>query len=126
MGGSIEDISKIEGLLLLKQQTAYKKQSILDAFDFCPEDEDQTKRLVDVIDEKIASLNSERYSLTKNRKKIAASLEDNQILFNPDEAERLFREAGVFFGGQLKRDFEQLIAFNKAITEERRLQGRDS
>lgn len=120
LGGTIQDISKIEGLLLLKQQEANKKQAMLDAFDFRNEDKAQTKVVVDEVDERIASLNSERYSLTKNRKKIVASLEESQILFNPDDADRLFREAGVYFEGQLKRDFTQLIAFNKAITEERR------
>ena len=120
LGGSIEDISKIEGILLLKQQEADKKQAMLDAFDFRNEDKAQTKIVVDEIDERIASLNNERYSLTKNRKKIVAALEESQIQFNTDEASRLFREAGVYFEGQLKRDFAQLIAFNKAITEERR------
>jgi uncharacterized protein YydD (DUF2326 family) len=120
LGGSVEDGSKIEGILLLKQQAVDKKQSFLDAFDFRSDDKERTKRLVEEIDEKIAALNVERYSLSKNRKKITASLEESQILFNPEEAAGLFREAGVFFGGQLKRDFEQLIDFNKAITEERR------
>lgn len=120
LGGSIEDISKIEGLLLLKQQEAEKKQRLLDAFDFRAQDKDRTKQLVDEIDERIATLNAERYSLNQNRKKILASLEEDQILFNPDEAQRLFNEAGVLFKGQIKRDFEQLIAFNRAITDERR------
>lgn len=120
LGGSIEDISKIEGLLLLKQKEAEKKQKLLDAFDFRAQDKDHTKQLVDGIDERIASLNAKRYSLNQNRKKILASLEEDQILFNPDEAQRLFAEAGVLFKGQVKKDFEQLIAFNRAITEERR------
>lgn len=120
LGGSIEDISKIEGILLLKQKEAEKKQELLDAFDFRTEDKDSTKQLVDSINERIALLNAERYSLTQNRKKIIASLEEDQILFNPDEAQRLFEEAGVYFKGQIKRDFQQLIEFNRAITEERR------
>lgn len=120
LGGSVEDISKIEGILLLKQQEAEKKQKLLDAFDFRTQDKDRTKQLVDEIDERIAALNAERYSLSYRRKKILASLEEDQILFNPDEAQRLFEEAGVLFPGQIKRDFEQLIAFNRAITEERR------
>jgi uncharacterized protein YydD (DUF2326 family) len=120
LGGSIEDISKIEGILLLKQQEAEKKQKLLDAFDFRVQDRDRTKELVDGIDERIASLNAQRYSLNQNRKKILSSLEEDQILFNPSEAQRLFEEAGVLFPGQIKRDFEQLIAFNRAITEERR------
>ncbi len=120
LGGSIEDISKIEGILLLKQKEAEKKQKLLDAFDFRVQDKDSTKHLVDDIDERIASLNAERYSLNQNRKKIITSLEEDQILFNPDEAQRLFEEAGVLFKGQIKKDFQQLIAFNRAITDERR------
>lgn len=120
LGGSIEDISKIEGILLLKQKEAEKKQKLLDAFDFRTQDKDHTKLLVDEIDERIAALNSERYSLNQNRKKILTSLEEDQILFNPDEAQRLFGEVGVLFKGQIKKDFQQLIAFNREITEERR------
>jgi uncharacterized protein YydD (DUF2326 family) len=120
LGGSIEDISKIEGILLLKQKEAEKKQKLLDAFDFRTHDKDQTKQLVDDIDGRIATLNAERYSLTQNKKKILASLEEDQILFNPDEAQRLFEETGVLFKGQIKKDFQQLIAFNRAITDERR------
>lgn len=120
LGGSIEDISKIEGMLLLKQEEAEKKRRLLDAFDFRAQDKDRTKHLVDEIDERIAALNAERYSLNQTRKKILTSLEEDQILFNPDEARRLFEEAGVLFEGQIKKDFQQLIAFNRAITDERR------
>lgn len=121
LGGSIEDISKIEGILLLKQKDAEKKQKLLDAFDFRTQDKDHTKQLVDDIDERISMLNAERYTLNLNKKKILASLEEDQILFNPDEAQRLFEEAGILFDGQIKKDFQQLIAFNRAITDERRI-----
>ncbi len=120
LGGSIEDISKIEGILLLKQKEVEKKQKLLDAFDFRAQDKDRTKQLVDDVDERIAALNAERYSLNQSKKKIIASLEEDQILFNPDEAQRLFEEVGVLFMGQIKKDFQQLIAFNRAITDERR------
>lgn len=120
LGGSLDDISKIEGLLLLKQQAAEKKQTQIDAFDFRAEDKAKTKRLVEEIDEKIARFNTERYALIKNKKKVTDSLSDSQTLFDSEEARALFLEAGVFFEGQLKKDYDQLIAFNKAITEERR------
>ena len=120
LGGSVEDISKIEGILLLKQEEVEKKQKFLDAFDFRLQDEGQTKQLVDEVDVRIADLNAKRYSLNKANRKIRTSLEDDQILFNPDDAQRLFDEAGVLFQGQIKKDYQQLIAFNRAITEERR------
>ena len=121
LGGSLEDLSKIEGLLLLKQEEAEKKQKLHDDFDFRAQDKDHTVKLVQEVDERIAYLNSKRYSLTHRRKKILASLKDDQILFNPEEAEQIFREAGVLFSGQIKKDFNQLIDFNKAITDERRI-----
>jgi uncharacterized protein YydD (DUF2326 family) len=121
LGGSAEDISKIEGILLLKKQEAEKKQKLLDAFDFRSEDKAQTKQLVSEIDVKIAELNESRYSLNQNKRKISEALEEEQILFNPDEARKLFQEAGILFQGQIQKDFQQLIAFNKAITDERRV-----
>jgi len=120
LGGSVDDISKIEGILQLKKKEAEKKQKLLDAFDFRQQDKARTKEVVEEIDARIAALNSQRYSLSQNRKKIVASLEEDQILFNPDEAQRLFKEAGVLFAGQIMRDYDQLIAFNRALTVERR------
>jgi uncharacterized protein YydD (DUF2326 family) len=119
LGGEIDDSGKIDGILLLKNQEVEKKQQLLDSFDFRTEDKNETKILVDKVDERIAELNARRYSLMLNRKKVVASLEEDQILFNPDDAHALFGEAGVVFDGQIKKDFQQLISFNKAITEER-------
>lgn len=119
MGGDFEDASKIDGILLLKRQEVDKKQQLLDAFDFRTHDKADTKQVVDQVDERIATLNARRYSLMQNRKKIIASLEEDQILFDPEDAGAIFQEAGILFAGQVKKDFQQLIAFNKAITEER-------
>jgi len=121
LGGSVEDISKIEGILLLKQKDAERKQTVLDEFDFRIPDKDGLRALVEEVDAAIAETVARRYSLNQNRKKITTSLEDDQILFDPEEASRLFRDAGVLFSGQIKKDFEQLIKFNKEIIEERRI-----
>lgn len=120
LGGEIEDASKIDGILLLKRQDVEKKQKFLDEFDFRSQDKEATRQIVNYLDEEISVLNARRYSLMQSRKKISASLEEDEILFNPDDAEELFKEAGVLFSGQIKKDFTQLIAFNKAITDERR------
>lgn len=119
LGGEVQDVGKIDGILILKRQEAEKKQTLLDAFDFRKQEKAQSQALVDDLDVKIADLNSRRYSLLFNQKKVKAALEEGQILFDPNEAEKLFKEAGILFRGQVKKDFEQLIEFNKAITEER-------
>lgn len=120
LGGTVVDAGKVEGLLLLKQTEVANKQALLDAFDFRTEDKAETRTLVEEIDQSIARLNGRRYTLQANRKKIELSLKEDQILFDPADARELFGQAGVLFEGQIKKDFEQLIAFNKAITEERR------
>jgi len=115
----LDDPGKIDGILLLKRTENEKKQRELDAFDFRDQDKETTQRLVDGIDARIAALNEERYYNKQNEKKVLAALAEDKILFDPDDAERLFREAGVAFGGQIKKDFVQLIAFNRSITVER-------
>lgn len=120
LGGTVVDASKIEGMLLLKQKEVTAKQALLDAFDFRAEDKAETRTLVDDIDQTIARLNGRRYTLQANRKKIDLSIKEDQILFSPEEAQELFAQAGVMFEGQIKKDFQQLLTFNRAITEERR------
>ncbi|NUM57502.1 MAG: DUF2326 domain-containing protein [Bdellovibrionaceae bacterium] len=120
VGGSIQDLSKIEGLLLLKQTDLTKKQKFIDGFDFNSEDKEKIKNLVEQVDIKTNELNSRRYSLTQSKWKIEQSLQDELIKFSVSEAQELFKEAKLLFDGQIKKDFEQLISFNKAIASERK------
>ncbi|HTM81940.1 DUF2326 domain-containing protein [Asticcacaulis sp.] len=120
MAAPEENAGKIDGMLQLKRQDVDKKQALLDSFDFRSQDKAKTKELVDEVDQTIADLNARRYSLSQNKKKVANSLKEDEIIFDPEEAKKLFQEAGVLFEGQIKRDFKQLIAFNRSITDERR------
>lgn len=127
-GGTISDLGKIDGMLSLKRKEAARTTELLGSFDFRVEDKEQLKQLVDNVDEQLAALNAERYRLNNLLKKIGAAIDEGEVLFDPDEAVRLFDEVGVVFGDQLIRDFDQLIRFNREITEERRqylLQDRD-
>lgn len=119
LGGTVSDMSKIEGLMLLKQNAAEKKQELLDAFDFQEADTEKTKLVVEHLDASIASLNAQRYSLERTRRRLTDALAGGEIQFSTTSAQKLFEEAGVYFGGQLKKDFDQLISFNRAVTSER-------
>ncbi|MDP8237700.1 MAG: DUF2326 domain-containing protein [Candidatus Hatepunaea meridiana] len=119
LGGSVKDISKIENILLLKQNDAEKKQRLLDQFDFKQIDKEKTKLIVDKLDAEINQFNAERYSISHNIRKISNSLAAERLLFTSSKAEALFEEAGIVFAGQILKDFDQLIEFNRAITVER-------
>lgn len=110
----------IEGLLALRTEEAGDLAGRVEVFDFRLVDSGVNKALVDELDHEIAAANQERYYLSANRDKIARSLEDHAVLFDPDSADRLFKEAGQVFPSQLRKSFADLIGFNRAITDERR------
>lgn len=118
-GDIFKDSSSIDNLLLIKKDECERRKKFIDELDFNEADKEQTKILVEEYSTKIAALNNVRYRIKQSIYKINASLEENKIRFDVDEAEKLFKEAGVLFSGQIKKDFEQLISFNKTITSER-------
>lgn len=113
------DPEKTDALIQLREQEVKRMQSELDGFDFEGFDAQKTTEIVDQIDTNIAALNQSRYSLNYTINELERSLEAERIIFDPKKAKALFEEAGINFPEQVKVDFEQLIAFNKAITEER-------
>lgn len=119
LGGEHEDASKIEGLLLLKGREAAAKKADLEQFDFSEEDRRKSQELVGELDKTLAQFNNERYSLLSNQDRIKGALSEGQINFVPEDAKKLFEEVGIYFDGQIKRDFEQLVQFNRELTVER-------
>lgn len=114
------DLDTIEGLLTLKSQEEETLATRIREFDFHLADSGVNKELVDELDGQIADTNQQRYYLSVNRAKIARSLEEQTITFDPEEAKRLFEEAGQTFPTQIRKTFDDLIRFNRAIAEERK------
>ncbi|MCH7596720.1 MAG: DUF2326 domain-containing protein [Planctomycetes bacterium] len=79
----------------------------------------EINNVVEELDQSIAELNNERYLLSRTRKRLVDSLQAEQIQFRPEAASKLFEEAGVVFPGQVVKQFEDLVRFNKEISEER-------
>jgi uncharacterized protein YydD (DUF2326 family) len=119
-GDSTEtDPAKVDALIQLREAEVFRMQAELDEFDFEGFDANKTTAVVDDIDARIAGLNQDRYRLSHSVSELERGLVADKIAFDPQKAKILFEEAGVNFPDQVKTDFEQLIAFNKAITEER-------
>lgn len=118
-GATEEQLENADALLQLREADVERMQAELDQFDFEEADADATDLLVDGIDREIATLNEQRYALSYNEREIKDALKDEKISFDPQKAKSLFEETGVLFPDQIVADFEQLIAFNRAITQER-------
>lgn len=116
------DLAQIDALLDAKTRDAEVKREMLGQFSFNLQDLEAVDELVDDegIDSRIADLNQRRYELRSDVAKLEESLKREKILYEDSEAARLFEEAGICFEGQVRKDFQQLLDFNRAITKERR------
>lgn len=119
-GEEDSDPSLLDGLISSKRREVNTKQNAMSAFNFADEDRETIARLVDHTEARIVALNEEAYRLAQLIARLDESLQEHDVSFAPKAASKLFGEAGVAFGGQIRKDFEQLIDFNRAITKERR------
>lgn len=116
--GIDDDLDKLEGILLIQEDESTKIQKQLDDYNFDLSDAAVNKEIVEDLDVRIASLNERRYLLTQSIKRIQNALRE-KIVFDLEATQKLFSEASVYFAGQLKKDFDDLMRFNSALSEER-------
>lgn len=119
-GDDAADPSVLDGLISVKRRDVEARESALDTFNFTDDDNRVTVEVVEDIEGRLSGLNEEKYRLSQLVSRIADSLEEEKVIFRPSDAEKLFAEAGVALGEQIKRSYTQLVTFHRAITQERR------
>jgi len=105
--------------LEIKQNDVEKIEEQISQYDFEIADENINRELVDELESKISHLNETRYNLSMNERKITKSLKE-KISFDLSKVKEVFEEAEVYFPEQIVKDYEDLLSFNKAISDERR------
>ncbi|WP_038881749.1 DUF2326 domain-containing protein [Vibrio jasicida] len=105
--------------LSLKSKDASSLQEQLDSLNFDRSDAKILEELSEDIDEEIEELNRVRYYLSNNLKKLKRSQSKQPSSFNTDKTKKLFAEAGIMFGEQIKKSYDDLLDFNRKITAER-------
>lgn len=118
--GGHDDSASLDGLIALKKEALFSRSAALETFDFHEEDARVSESLVEEIEQRILHANEERYELQQLLARISSSLAERTITVKPKQVEALFAEVGVVLGEQLVRSFDELVAFNRAITAERR------
>ncbi|NKS64291.1 DUF2326 domain-containing protein [Rhodococcus hoagii] len=114
------DVAKIEGIISIRSRELEELTRTLDTFDFTQADADANREIIERFESDIAKRNEEKYQLSQLLWRLDESLREESILFSPDQAAKLFAEAGIAFKGQIRRELSQLVEFNRAISEERR------
>jgi len=116
---NIGEKDKIQGLLAIKTDDINKIESKIDKFNFYEKDAEINKELVEEIDSRIQSLNTQRYSLSVEIKNIENSLSANQPSIDIDKLKVLYQDVKIYFPDKLVNDYKMLLQFNKSVTAER-------
>lgn len=117
---NIEERDKLIGLLEIKEQEFDSTAQTVDKFNFFEQDKTLNKELIEELDEKIQILNTDRYRISYEIKKIEESLSNLGQEVNIQDLEKLYSEAELYFPTELKKEFSDLIQFNQAISSERK------
>ena len=115
-----EERDKILGMIDIKNQEKETAISSIDNFNFYPQDKILTKEIIEDLDAKIQTINTERYRINYQIKKTEDSLRQTTEDVNLDKLQELFDDTNLFFPNKLKKQFEDLESFNNAISSERK------
>ena len=116
---NIDERDRIKGLLDIKSDDKKEIEDKIDKFNFYEKDKAINQELVENIDSRIQLLNTKRYSLSFEIKKIESSLSAKQDTINLNKLKNLYEDVEIYFSDSLVHDYEMLLDFKKAITEER-------
>ncbi len=117
--GDIDSQDKIRGILAIAEQGIGEQEEKLDKFDFLFKENEVQKELIEEVGSRMADLNEQSYALNYEVDKIQKQLSDNTT-FNLNSVRKIFEESSIYFGEQIKKDYEDLVGFNKKITTERK------
>lgn len=114
------ELSDINGKILLRNNDLVNLENFINEFNFSMADQQTIEKLVGKLNNQISQANTTEYSIKNNIARIEESLKSDDIKFNTEKVKKLFEEANILFPEQVTKSFEQLIQFNKMITQERK------
>ncbi len=111
---------RLEGLLEIKKIELSEIESQIDKFNFFKEDIRTNKEVVENLDTKLQAFNTDRYRISFEINKIETSLSDINVNIDNKEISNLFKEVNLYYPDKLKKEYDDLINFQKSLTIERK------
>jgi uncharacterized protein YydD (DUF2326 family) len=115
---SEDQLPELTAKISVLHQQVNEIEASLDAFRFDDEERRILRDLVNEIETEIAETNDRLYNIRYDMRQIDDALE-HKDRFNLSEVEEVFTDAGITFPGALKKSYEELVTFNKKVTQER-------
>jgi uncharacterized protein YydD (DUF2326 family) len=113
-----DQLSELQARIGVLQKQVVDVEAALDAFKFEPEERRILQELVDTIEEEIADINERLYNIRYDVRQIDTAL-SHKDRFDLNDVTQIFDEARLHFPDGLKKGYEELVAFNKKVTQER-------
>jgi uncharacterized protein YydD (DUF2326 family) len=117
---NIDEKDKLLGLLDIKTQEKDEAERTIDKFNFFLQDNSISKELIEDLDFKIQTLNTDKYRVGYEISKTEESLKNSEGSINIQKLKQLFNEVELYFPDKLGKQYDDLEKFNKSISDERR------
>ena len=115
----VADYEKLRASITVKKDEVEQKVAALDEFDFKAQESGLNEELANEIESKIAEINESLYNARFDLNQTRRGFIDD-IQFDLEDVQRVFKEAELTFPDQLAREYSELVAFNRRILIERR------
>jgi uncharacterized protein YydD (DUF2326 family) len=116
----IGERDKLAGLIDIKQKEKAEAEETIDKFNFYLQDNSISKEIIDDLDFKIQTLNTDKYRIQYEISKTEESLRNSESTINVQKLKELFADVQLYFPEKLEKQYDDLEAFNKSISDERR------
>ena len=117
---NVEEKDKILGLIDIKKIEKKEAEQTIDKFNFFLKDNSITKEIIEDLDFRIQTLNTERYRVRYEISKTEESLRNSESNINVQKLKQLFDDVQLYFPNELGKQYDELEKFNIAISTERR------
>jgi uncharacterized protein YydD (DUF2326 family) len=112
------DFEKLRASITVKRDEVDSKVRALDAFDFHGQETSLVREVAESIEIEVSANNTHLYNARHDLAQVELGLQDD-IRFDLEDVQRVFREAQITFPEQLARDYDDLVEFNRRILTER-------
>jgi uncharacterized protein YydD (DUF2326 family) len=116
----IGDRDKLAGLIDIKQKEKAETEETIDKFNFYLQDNSISKEIIDDLDFKIQTLNTDKYRVQYEISKTEESLRNSESTINVQKLKELFDDVQLYFPEKLVKQYDDLESFNESISNERR------
>lgn len=114
-----ENKDSLKALIELKEQELKERKQLIDEIDFSEEDTKEHKVLIERIDAQLQIQNTRFYELRRDIERISNSLNTEIKQVDINELKEVFEDAKISFPNEVYIQFNDLVEFNRKISNER-------